>query len=76
MKNRNPNLEVLRIDPTMCQGIAMCAHIATNTITLDPWGYPIIPADELTENQVREAHKAVRACPRRALFIETREFQD
>ncbi len=54
----------------------MCAHIATNTITLDPWGYPILPSDDLTENQVKEAHKAVRACPRRALFIETREFED
>jgi len=53
MKNRNPNLEALRIDPTMCQVIAICTHIATNPITFDSRGYPIIPVDELTENQLK-----------------------
>jgi ferredoxin len=53
----------------------MCAHLAENTIELDPWGYPIIPNDVLTESQAKEAHKAVRGCPKKALFIEVREFE-
>lgn len=75
MKRRSPNLEVLRLDPTMCAGVAMCARVAPNAITLDPWGYPIIPIGALTENMAREAHKAVRACPKKAMFIEIREFE-
>jgi ferredoxin len=74
MKHKLPSQQVLRIDPTVCEGIAMCAHLAVNTIDLDPWGYPIIPKDALTESQIKEAHKAVRGCPRKALFIEVREF--
>lgn len=75
MKRRSPNLEVLRIDPTMCAGVAMCARVAPNAITLDPWGFPILPPDVLTESMAKEGHKAVRACPKKALFIETREFE-
>ena len=75
MRRRSPNLEVLRIDPTMCAGVAMCARVAPNTISVDPWGFAIIPTDVLTESQAKEAHKAVRACPKNALFVETREFE-
>jgi ferredoxin len=32
----------LRVDPTACDGIGMCAHLAPDLIVLDTWGYPII----------------------------------
>ena len=75
--NRKKNLiTILRINPTICDGIGMCSRIATKTIHLDPWGFPLIPIESLSASQVKEAHKAVRACPKKALFIENREFGD
>jgi len=74
MSNKRNLITILRIDPTICAGIGMCSRIATKTIVLDPWGFPLIPADALSDSQVKEAHKAVRACPKKALFIESREF--
>lgn len=74
MSKKKNVITILRIDPTICAGVGMCAHVASKTISLDPWGFPIIPPDSLPEAQVKEAHKAVRACPKKALFIESREF--
>ena len=59
----------LRIDPVACEGIGLCAQLADRTITLDRWGYPIL-ANELDARDVEDARRAVRACPRRALWLE------
>ena len=74
MPHRNADLQLLRIDPTLCAGVGMCAHVAFSIVRLDPWGYPVLPGDALGERQVAEANRAIRACPRHALFMETREF--
>ena len=58
----------LAIDPTACDGLGMCAHQAPDVIELDPWGYPILPADELEGSRIDEARRAIRACPRKALY--------
>lgn len=57
----------LRVDPVACDGIGMCARLST-AVGLDEWGYPIVGG--LLPDQVAAARRAVRACPRRALWIE------
>lgn len=58
----------LAIDPAACDGLGMCAHQAPDLIALDPWGYPVISGDELDAAQVDQATRAIRACPRKALY--------
>lgn len=58
----------LAIDPVACDGLGMCAHQAPETIALDPWGYPIIDSSELLDERAASARRAIRACPRRALY--------
>lgn len=62
----------LALDPVACDGLGMCAHQAPELIALDPWGYPIIQGSEVSEDQQAMALRAVRACPKRALY-ETRQ---
>jgi ferredoxin len=59
----------LRIDPQACDGIGMCAHLAPNLITLDRWGYPLIPTRVLDVEEVAQATKAVKGCPKKALSL-------
>jgi ferredoxin len=59
----------LRIDPTRCDGVGICAHIAGALVSVDSWGYPILQAEPLRPRDERRARAAVAACPRRALFI-------
>jgi len=61
---------VLRVDPVMCEGIGMCAHVAPRLIGLDAWGYPLLSRHPLRDNEVRSAAAGVAACPRRALFFD------
>ncbi len=60
----------LRVDPTVCDGVGMCAHLAPGLVGLDSWGYPIMPREDLTGSSVRAARLAVAGCPRRALFLQ------
>ena len=59
----------LRINPIACDGIGMCIHLAPDVITVDPWGYPVISPDLLSGDELTQARKAVRGCPKRALFL-------
>jgi len=58
----------LRVDPVACDGIGVCAQIAS-VVTLDRWGYPVV-SPLLTPSDARAARRAERACPRRALWLE------
>ncbi|MEY3732739.1 MAG: hypothetical protein RL347_98 [Actinomycetota bacterium] len=58
----------LSIDPAACDGLGMCAHQAPDVIALDPWGYPVISSESLEGAKVEQAQRAIRACPRRALY--------
>lgn len=60
----------LRVNPIRCDGYGLCADIFPQHVDLDEWGYPIIDAEPFGERLVREARRAVRACPRLALEIE------
>lgn len=59
----------LRIDAQACDGVGMCAHLAPDLIALDRWGYPIIPARALDADEVEQAQKAVKGCPKKALHL-------
>ena len=60
----------LRIDPSVCDGVGICAHLAPDLITVDSWGYPIISPDPVESgSERRQAQAAVRACPRKALHL-------
>ncbi|WP_372595669.1 ferredoxin, partial [Actinotalea sp.] len=59
----------LRVDPVACEGVGACARVADRVIGLDRWGYPLIESD-LDARGLKAARRAVRACPRRALWIE------
>ena len=61
----------LRIDPSLCDGVGICAHLAPDLIALDSWGYPIIDDHVLTRKRhLRQADSAVSACPKNALFVQ------
>jgi ferredoxin len=62
----------LRIDPAVCDGVGICAHLAADLITVDSWGYPILRSEPLRPgSERRQAEAAVAACPRKALRITT-----
>lgn len=60
----------LRIDPVACDGLGMCAHLAPDVIQLDPWGYAIFDNEELTGEEAAQARRAIKGCPRKALYAD------
>jgi len=61
----------LRVDAAACDGIGLCAHLTPSAVELDRWGFPVIVGRELDRGEVSAARRAVRACPRKALWLET-----
>ncbi len=59
----------LRVDPTQCDGVGICAHLAPDLIAVDSWGYPILAEQGLDRRGLRAARAAVTACPRKALHL-------
>ena len=62
----------LKLDPIACRAHGLCADELPEAITLDEWGYPILPAGALPPNLVRRAKAAAAACPVLALRLITR----
>ena len=61
----------LRVDPGICDGVGICAHLAPDVVALDSWGYPIVSTEPLARGgERRQAEAAVAACPRKALYLE------
>ena len=62
----------LRVDMVACDGIGQCALVAPELVDLDRWGYPVIRDVGAAEDarDLAAARRAVRACPRRALWLE------
>ncbi len=60
----------LRVDPVLCDGIGICAHVAPRLVSVDSWGYPILAQQPLQGRTARRAAAAVAACPRGALFVD------
>jgi ferredoxin len=59
----------LEVDPVACDGVGLCAHLAPAVIQLDRWGYPVLSVTALSRSQERQANRAIRGCPRRALAV-------
>jgi len=59
----------LTVDPITCRAHGLCADELPEAITLDEWGYPILPAGPLPANLVRHAKAAAAACPVLALRL-------
>lgn len=67
----------LVVDPTKCDGVGICAIKAPDLITLDDWGFPMIKPSDLIDSQLlKQAKRAVGACPKRALLIVTRNAEE
>lgn len=60
----------LEIDRTRCDGHGLCARLLAERITLDEWGFPVMPDAGLDAHTLRAARLAVRSCPALALRIE------
>lgn len=50
----------------------MCAELLPEFITLDPWGYPIVPDEPVPDELKGLARRAAAACPTLALLIDRR----
>lgn len=66
----------LQVDMVACDGIGQCALVAPTLVGLDRWGYPVLRTDTDGPGDDRRsdaddaaARRAVRACPRRALWV-------
>jgi ferredoxin len=59
----------LRVDPTACTGHGLCAELLGELIELDEWGYPIVHSREVPVAVLRDARRAVSACPTLALRL-------
>ena len=60
----------LRVNPITCDAHGVCAELLPEFITLDPWGYPIVPRADLPPDLVEHAKLAAAACPTLALLID------
>gem|GEM_PF-1123353 len=61
---------VVRIDPTLCRGHAICALHFAEGVELDRWGFARVVDPTLgTERAVRRARRAAAACPNGAVAI-------
>jgi ferredoxin len=71
MTGRRPDraTDRLLIDPTACDGVGICGHLAPELIRVDSWGSPILVQRILHRAELRAARAAVAACPRKALFL-------
>ena len=63
----------LKVDPIACRAHGLCADEMPEAITLDEWGYPILPSGTLPPNLVRRAKAAAAACPVLALRLTTQK---
>jgi ferredoxin len=60
----------LTVDPIACDGRGLCAELLPEFISLDDWGFPVIPARDVPAGLLAEAAAVTRLCPRLALRLE------
>jgi ferredoxin len=63
----------IRVDPTRCDGYGYCAELFPERIRLDDWGYPMLSENPFGSELEPHARRAVRDCPRLALFLQKAE---
>jgi ferredoxin len=66
----------IEIDWTRCDGHGLCARLLPERISLDEWGFPLLPAPEVGPSLERHARRTVAACPQLALrLVESAQAQ-
>jgi ferredoxin len=68
-----PRPDELRVNPIACTAHGLCAELVPELITLDPWGYPIMPSGPVPDELIGLARKAVADCPTLALLFSRRK---
>lgn len=61
----------LTVDRIACTGHGLCAELLPERISLDEWGYPILPPGPIPGALTEHARRAVAACPALALRLNT-----
>lgn len=56
----------LVVDWTRCDGHGLCAQLLPEVITLDEWGFPVVPA----RLDTADARRLAQVCPVLALRVE------
>jgi ferredoxin len=59
----------LRVNRVACSGHGVCAELLPELVALDEWGYPVITDTAVPVRLVRNARRAVTACPALALRL-------
>ncbi len=74
MTRRESSTVTLVLNPILCDGRGMCHEAAPDLISLDEWGYPLLPGEglraELPYSDRGIAEDATHACPVLALHME------
>ena len=61
---------LVRIDPTLCRGHAICALYFADGVELDQWGFGrVLDASPTGRRAVRRARRAAAACPNGAVVV-------
>jgi ferredoxin len=61
----------LRVNPIACDGHGSCAELLPERIQLDPWGFPIVSSEPISDADEANARRAVAACPKLALMFQS-----
>jgi len=64
---------LVRIDPTLCRGHAICALYFAEGVELDQWGFGrVVDASPSGRRALRRARRAAAACPNGAVVVNER----
>jgi len=64
---------VVRIDPTLCRGHAICALYLLEGVEIDRWGFGrVVQPTAVSRRAVRRALRAAAACPNGAFLVSER----
>jgi ferredoxin len=64
----------LTVDPIACTGHGACAELFPEGIELDDWGYPMLAGEDVPDELLAHARRAVAACPTLALRLRAGDF--
>lgn len=67
------SVTTLRVDPIACRAHGLCADELPEAITLDEWGYPVLPRGPVPPELLRRAKAAAAVCPVLALRLDKRQ---
>jgi ferredoxin len=59
----------LRVNRIACTGHGLCSELLPELVTLDEWGYPVIPDTAVPTALAPDARRAVVDCPVLALRL-------